>query len=279
MTRSPPSTAWSAGAWSIWCSGGPTTFRSPCPSRRSVASCVRWGIAGSRGRPRHHAQAASAIDAYKKSPRASSPSRVKLASRLSGTKHLGQGRPKEQDHTALGQTRHSAIGTTGSAHGIDLHLRRDLPGHRHDGRPGPAVVQHRGHGPAPGRDRRPVEPWQALRTAGRSGRVAHLAAARRARRPHHRAATRQVPGAEPGRERLAVHARQLALETGCSGHTRQSSITAATLGTDWPTSPGASSASGCGNECQVMSSESWYRFSAATGVEAADLPRRTQATG
>ena len=36
--------------------------------------------------------------------------------------------------------------------------------------------------------------------------------ARRARQHHHRAAARQMPRTEPAGERLAVHARQLALE-------------------------------------------------------------------
>ena len=116
--------------------------------------------------------------------------------------------------------RNPAIGTAGSADGIDRYLRCDLPRDGSQRRAGPALVQHRGDGTAPRQDRRTGDAGQALRAAGRSGRVAHLAAARRAGQHHHRAAARLRPGAlirlaaRAGRERLAVYARQLALEPG-----------------------------------------------------------------
>ena len=58
----------------------------------------------------------------------------------------------------------------------------------------------------------PIPAGQALRTAGGSGRMAHLRTPGGAIQHHHRAVARQMSRAEPGRERLAVHARQLALK-------------------------------------------------------------------
>ena len=63
------------------------------------------------------------------------------------------GLAEEQNYSPLGAPGHAPVRTPGPAHGIDLHLRRNLPGLGRHGRPGPALVQHRGNGAAPGRDR------------------------------------------------------------------------------------------------------------------------------
>ena len=69
-----------------------------------------------------------------------------------------------------------------------------------------------GDGSAPGRDRRSDHAGQALRALGRSGRLARLGPARGSGQHHDRPAAGQVPGVEPGRERLVDPARQLAVE-------------------------------------------------------------------
>ena len=85
----------------------------------------------------------------------------------------GEGRPADQDHPPLGPARHPAVRITGPAHGLDRHLRRDLPGDKRHGRARAALVQHRSDGPAPGRDQPKGAAGQALRGAGGSGRMTH----------------------------------------------------------------------------------------------------------
>ena len=71
-------------------------------SRRSAGSCAPWAIATSSARPRHYAQAAGAIEHFKKaSPRAWAQSRAE-GGRLRYDRNLvlgrGSDRPEEQDH-------------------------------------------------------------------------------------------------------------------------------------------------------------------------------------
>ena len=127
-------------------------------------------------RPRHHAQAEGAIEDFKKT---SPPfwTRSRTQGRRSGrhrglVRRRGPGRPEEQDHPALGPARHPARGAAGSAHRLDLHLRRDLPQTRQGRRPGPAMLQHRGDEPASGRDRDRRDAGRARRAVGRPGRMA-----------------------------------------------------------------------------------------------------------
>ena len=135
--------------------------------------------------------------------------------------------------------------TPGPADRVRLHLRRDLPRSGQGRGSGPALLQHRGDEPAPRGDRRRCRAGRPRRAAARSGRLAPLGQARRAAQHHHRAAAAEVPRAQPGRERLAVHARQLAVQPRVRHPTTTSSITAATPGTSSSTSPGASCPSGC----------------------------------
>ncbi len=135
-------------------------------------------------RPRHHAQATGAIEAFKKPPRASGRERARGGCRPRRRRSLvrrrGQGRPEEQDHPALGPALQQAVYATGPAHGLYLHLWRDLPGDRRHRRSRAALVQHRSDRPAPGRDQRTGDAGQALRIAGGSGWMARLGAADRA---------------------------------------------------------------------------------------------------
>ena len=75
----------------------------------------------------------------------------------------GQGWAEEQENSALGATRHTALSTARPAHGISLHLRGDLPGPGQGRWPGAAALHDRGHGPRTGRDR----------PDGRAGRSRH----------------------------------------------------------------------------------------------------------
>ncbi len=95
-------------------------------------------------RPRHHAQAAGAIEGFKKT----SPLRW---SDRNGARHRRQrcrglvwrrspDRPEEQDHPPLGQTRQSAQRAARSAHRVDLHLRRHLSARGEGGGSDPAMV-------------------------------------------------------------------------------------------------------------------------------------------
>ena len=133
-------------------------------------------------RPRHHAQAAGAIEAFKKSPRAPGCDRARCGRRAWLRRDLvrrrGSDRPEEQDHPTLDEARHAALSPAGPAHGVDLPLRRDLPADRRHSRLGPAVLQHRGDEPAPGRDLRPGDARAALRAADGSGRLAYVGSPR-----------------------------------------------------------------------------------------------------
>lgn len=84
----------------------------------------------------------------------------------------------------------------------------------------PALVQHRSDEPLPGQDRQAGNAGRAQRAAGGSSRLAHLGAVGCARKHHQRKAAAQMPGAltsfasQTGRERLVIHAQQLALKPG-----------------------------------------------------------------
>ena len=127
-------------------------------------------------RPRHHAQAEGAIETFKKIWRPSGRDRARKGHRPSRHRDLvrrrGADRPKEQDHKTLGKARHAAQRTERSAHGLDLHLRSHLPQAGQGRWPRPALLQHRRHEPAPGRDRHRRRAGGARRASPRSGRLA-----------------------------------------------------------------------------------------------------------
>ncbi len=109
----------------------------------------------------------------------------------------GQNWPEKQDHPSLVAARHPALGAARSADRLDLHLRRHLPQGGQGGGPDPAVVQHRGDEPAPFRDFGRGRAGSARGAAARSGRMAPLGAARRARQHHHRPAAAKCPELNP----------------------------------------------------------------------------------
>jgi hypothetical protein len=81
-------------------------------------------------------------------------------------------------------------------------------------RPGPAALQQRSNKPALGRDRPGGGAGSARRARARPSGVALVGQARRAGQPYPAAAAAKMPRVEPGREPLAVPARQLALQPG-----------------------------------------------------------------
>src|SRR5271165_5641187 len=121
-------------------------------------------------------------------------------------------RTEEQDHPPLGQAGNAALGPERPAHRLDLHLRRNLPERRQGGRPDPAQMQHRGDAAASGRNRKGHRARTSRRPHPRQSRMAYVAKARCARKPHAPAAAGQMSRTQPGRERVGVHARQLALK-------------------------------------------------------------------
>src|SRR5215472_14947893 len=124
----------------------------------------------------------------------------------------GPHRPEEQDHPPLGQARHPSKRTAGPTDRFHLHLRCSLPEGGQGCSPDHAGLQHRGDELAPRRDRRNRCARCPRHPPGRSSRLALVHAPPRAGQHHHHSAAAEVPRAQPGRERLAVHARQLALQ-------------------------------------------------------------------
>ena len=167
-------------------------------------------------RPRHHAQADGAIEEYKKVPRVPGGNRARKGGRSRRYRNLvrrrSARRPEKQDHAKMGKTRHEAIRAAGSAHGLDLHLRRYLSEGRQGRRPRFASLQHRSDEPASRQNRDRSCPGCHRSVAGRSGWMAHVEAPHRAARHRHRAAAPEVPGIERAGKHLAVHAGKLALQ-------------------------------------------------------------------
>jgi Winged helix-turn helix len=100
----------------------------------------------------------------------------------------------------------------GPAHVVGLHRRSDLSGSRQGRRSGPAPLHHLGDEPAPQRD---FASRRARRSRGRPARpggLASIEAVDHPRQHHAHAASRQGSRPQPGRECLAVPARELAVE-------------------------------------------------------------------
>src|SRR3954470_20734809 len=120
--------------------------------------------------------------------------------------------PEEQDRAPLGPTGHPASRPARSADKLGLHLRGDLPAAGQGRSPGPAAMRHAGHEPAPGGSRAgrgSRSPWGP---ADGPGRMAPHQGPCRTRQPHAGAAARPSARIEPGREYLAVSARELVVE-------------------------------------------------------------------
>src|SRR3954467_2856259 len=120
--------------------------------------------------------------------------------------------PEEQDRPPLGPTGNPAPRSARPEDQLGLHLRGDLPATGQGCGPGPAAMRYAGHEPALGRGRAgrgSRSPWGH---ADGPGRMAPRQGPRRARQPHAGAAAGPSARIEPGREHLAVLARQLVVE-------------------------------------------------------------------
>src|SRR5271165_7103967 len=152
----------------------------------------------------------------KKSPRAPGGDRARSRRRRRSPRGLvrrrGPHRPEEQDHPAMGQTGLAAERPERPANRLSLHLRDDLPEGRQGRGARHAPLRHRGDEPASGRNRHADRARRPRRAAHRSGRLASLRPPRRPAQHHAHLAARKVPRTEPAGKRMAVHARQLAVE-------------------------------------------------------------------
>ena len=116
-------------------------------------------------RPRHHAQAEGAIEAFKKPSRpAWRKSRAKRAS-IAGDIEVwfadeARDRPEEQDHPPLGKTRNASFSAADQRTASTYIFGAICPEGGQGGRPDPAQVQHRGDEPASGRSRQGYCAWR-----------------------------------------------------------------------------------------------------------------------
>ena len=168
-------------------------------------------------RPRHHAQAAGAVEAFKKtglrqwrqsrSERGLDPSNIEVW--FGDEARIGQ-KNKITRRWARRGSRPSAPSDqrTASTYIFGAICPKRGQGRRLD----PAVVQYRDDEPASRGDLRRCGPRMSCAAAGRSGRMAPLAQARRAAQHHHRSVATEMPRVEPAGKRLAVRPRQLALQ-------------------------------------------------------------------
>src|SRR3954462_3358386 len=119
--------------------------------------------------------------------------------------------PEEQDCPALGPTRHPAPRPARSADEFGLHLRGDLPATGQGRGLGAAPMRHAGHEPAPGEVAQAVAPGaHGVMLMDRAGwhRAKDLVV------PENLTLVLLPPSAriEPGREHLAISARQRVVE-------------------------------------------------------------------
>src|SRR4029077_12472260 len=186
------------------------------PSRRSAGSCEPWAIANYRPDRVTMRKPRARSRILKKLPRAPGGNCAQEGACPRHDRNLvrrrGPHRPEEQDHPPLGQARHPSKRTAGPTHRFHLHLRCSLPEGGQGCSPDHAGLQQRGDELAPRRDRRNRRARCPRHPPGRPSRLALVHAPPRAGQYHHHSAAAEVPRAQPGRERLAVHARQLALQ-------------------------------------------------------------------
>src|ERR1700730_16260846 len=208
--------AWGGGGWLIWRNGSLRNSASQPPSRRSAGSCEPWATANYRPDRVTMRKPRARSRILKKLPRAPGGNCAQEGACPRHDRNLvrrrGPHRPEEQDHPPLGQARHPSKRTAGPTHRFHLHLRCSLPEGGQGCSPDHAGLQHRGDELAPRRDRRNRRARCPRHPPGRSSRLALVHAPPRAGQYHHHSAAAEVPRAQPGRERLAVHARQLALQ-------------------------------------------------------------------
>ena len=97
-------------------------------------------------------------------------------------------------------------------HPLGLHLRRHLPQGRQGRGLGAAAMQYRSHDASPAGNLKGRQTESPRRRPARLDRLAWLQGTGSTRQHHPLSLATQITRAQPGRERLAVHPRQLALE-------------------------------------------------------------------
>src|ERR1700738_4979423 len=199
----------------MWRSGSSKSSGSRSPSRRSAASCGIWAFASSRRdraimrktrKPRRLLKKLSRSRGGDGRKRGVWQADRDLVSRRSSD------RAEKQGHPPMGETRDTAFGAARPEDEFSLYFRRHLPGRRKRRRACPPLLQQRGHGPASRRNLACGRTKRACARSSRSGRVACLGEASRPGQHHALAVAAEIARAQSGREHLAVHARQLALE-------------------------------------------------------------------
>lgn len=142
----------------------------------------------------------------------------------------GPRRPKEQDHPALGSTRHPTQRAARPAHHVGLQLLRHLPGPGQGRPPRAAQVQHSGHATPSRRDRTGRRAGRPCSAHARSSRRAHERQPRRARNITLLPLSPKAPELNPT-ENVRQFLRNNSLSNRVSAPTTISSTTAATPGT------------------------------------------------
>src|SRR3954468_6474842 len=124
----------------------------------------------------------------------------------------GPCRPEEQDRAPLGPTGNPTPRSARPEDQLGLHLRGDLPATGQGRGLGAAPMRYAGHEPAPGGSRTSRGSRSPWGHADGPGRMAPRQGPRRARQSHAGAPARPSARIEPGREHLAVLARELVVE-------------------------------------------------------------------
>jgi putative transposase len=164
-------------------------------------------------RPRHHAQAEGAIEDFKKvfpsAWKRSAARRARSRRHRGLVRRRGAHRPEEQDHPPLGQARNASERSQRSANRLCLYIRRNLP---QDGK-GAALVLPRCDTEA--MNLHLAEIATQIAPGAHAALIVDQAGWHLSGRlivPPNIRLIGKMPGAEPAGKRLAVHARQLALE-------------------------------------------------------------------
>src|SRR5215210_1886922 len=166
-------------------------------------------------RPHHHAKSEAAVAAFKKLPRPCGGTCEGRGPRQADrdlVRGRGAGRAEEQDHPALGQTRHAPVSPQGPENAVRLHLRGHLSGRGQRSRACPAPLHHRRHDLAPEGDRAGRRARSSCPRPCGSGGLAPVQETCGPGQHHPCAAPGQGARVEPRREHLAIHARELVVE-------------------------------------------------------------------
>ena len=176
----------------------------------------KLGFSHISARPRHPAQDERIVEGFKKTSRARLEGPSRRAAGDDAGRDLvcarGPDRPEEWAGSAVGQARNTATAARRSALRQRLSVRRDLPSAGRRRRPRASLCRRRHDAASPRRNLTQCRRRRPCRSHPRQSRMAHHGQARRARQHHADLPALARPGAQPGRQRLAVSAPELALK-------------------------------------------------------------------